>query len=67
MDTEMTAAAAAMTTVILEPENLSPMMLSFAMKLCYRNATPHVPEIGADGSDLPHWRIAGCEVAYGHG
>jgi len=40
MDIAMTAAAAAMATVILEPENLSPMMVSFCFEVSYRNTTP---------------------------
>jgi hypothetical protein len=40
VDIEMTAAAAAMATAILEPENLSPMMVSFCLKCAYAMKLP---------------------------
>ena len=64
-------AAAAMATVIIEPENLSRMMVSFCLAVCYCNeilrmnpncplwAWPSVSRFGLWGKDRFAWRICG--------
>src|SRR5215471_1566440 len=62
MDTEMTAAAAAMVTIVTEPENLSRMMFSFRLAVCDCNGVP--PMNSADGNDFRHWLIACVRDAF---
>jgi hypothetical protein len=46
MGAEMTAlaAVAAMATIVIEPESLSRMMISFCLAACDCNAIPHKPK-----------------------
>ena|SRR6266849_2971619 len=40
--------------IIIEPENLSRMMVSFYLALRYRNGIPHQSKTGVDGSVFRH-------------